>query len=256
MKKKLPSMYHQFKTLAGLDITKEPMEVGPTTHYIMGGIRVHPETQETNVNGLFAAGEVGAGLHGANRLGGNSLSDLIVFGKRAGEHAAKSAISKSDFKNPSKELVQDIIKEVLSPFDDDKTENPYEIHRDLQEIMGEYVGIIRSEEKLKEGLVKIRELEKRTEKSGCDGDRKYNPGWHEVLDLKRMITSSILFAEAALARKESRGAHTRDDYPNSEKDLTKTLYVLSRGDDGGIEVKEEFMSEIPAELAELIEVEY
>ncbi len=256
VKKKLPSMYHQFKTLAGLDITKEPMEVGPTTHYIMGGIRVHPETQETNVNGLFAAGEVGAGLHGANRLGGNSLSDLIVFGKRAGEHAAKSAISKSDFKNPSKELVQDIIKEVLSPFDDGKTENPYEIHRDLQEIMGEYVGIIRSEEKLKEGLVKIRELEKRTEKSGCDGDRKYNPGWHEVLDLKRMITSSILFAEAALARKESRGAHTRDDYPNSEKDLTKTLYVLSRGDDGGIEVKEEFMSEIPAELAELIEVEY
>ncbi|MHA2501820.1 MAG: fumarate reductase/succinate dehydrogenase flavoprotein subunit [Candidatus Kariarchaeaceae archaeon] len=257
VKKKLPSMYHQFKTLASLDITKEPMEVGPTTHYIMGGIRVDPETQETNVSGLFAAGEVAAGLHGANRLGGNSLSDLLVFGKRAGEFAAKKAKESSEKASVSTETLKSVIAEILAPFDDARSENPYTIHRELQEIMGEYVGIIRNEIKLDEGLKKLDEFESRTSKAAAGSkERRYNPGWHEVLDLERMIKSSRLFAVAAKKRQESRGAHTRDDFPDTDTSLTQILYVIKKGEDGNPVVTDETMSDVPEDLQNLLEVEY
>jgi len=256
VKKKLPSMYHQFKTLAGLDITQEPMQVGPTTHYIMGGVRVDPETQATSVKGLFAAGEVAGGLHGANRLGGNSLSDLIVFGKRAGEHAAKFAQEASNVPQPGKDTITSIIAEVLAPFEEGREENPYQIHRDLQEMMGENVGIIRDEERLTEGINQLKQFAERVNNAKATGTRQYNPGWHEVLDVQRMIKSSMLFAVAAKARKESRGAHTRDDFPKTNKDLTNVLYIVRKDEDGNPIIVEEDMEPMPDELQELIEVEY
>jgi succinate dehydrogenase / fumarate reductase flavoprotein subunit len=252
IKKKLPSMYHQFKTLANLDITQEPMEVGPTTHYIMGGIRVDPETQSSNISGLYAAGEVAGGLHGANRLGGNSLSDLVVFGKLAGEFAAKYARENQPVQVDEAQL-KTIIGEILAPFDDGRDENPYVIHRELQEVMGEYVGIIRTENKLAEGIKILEKLLDRAAKAGTKGGRRYNPGWHEVLDLKSMIKSSIILAYAAKQRKESRGAHTRDDYPKTEKDLTHVLYIIKKGENGEVLIGEEEMEPMPPELQQIID---
>ena len=254
IKKKLPSMYHQFKTLASLDITTDPMEVGPTTHYIMGGIRVNPETQSTNIEGLYAAGEVSAGLHGANRLGGNSLSDLLVFGKLAGDHATEYTNSQEIIQIQDADIKEGI-KHLLGPFEEDKNENPYEIHKELKLLMGEYVGIIRNEENLNEGIKRLEAMLAKTRKCGASKGRKYNPGWHQALDIENMVISGLLLAHGALARKESRGGHTRTDFPNSEKSLERLLYIQKPGETSTVEVIEEKMSEIPDDLLKIIEEE-
>ncbi len=213
VKKKLPSMYHQFKELADVDITKGPMEVGPTCHYMMGGIRVDAETAESTVPGLFAAGEAAAGLHGSNRLGGNSLSDLLVFGRRAGlaaaQHAQRTATPSID--NAQMEHAE---KELLAPFSNSGTESPYAVHRDLQEVMQNLVGIYRKEEDLKKALIELDKLKVRAAKSSVEGSRLFNPGWHLSFDLKSMLTVSEAVTHSALARMESRGAHSRIDFPN------------------------------------------
>jgi succinate dehydrogenase / fumarate reductase flavoprotein subunit len=253
IKKKLPSMYHQFITLANLDITKDPMEVGPTTHYVMGGIRVDPETQETTVKGMFAAGEVSAGLHGANRLGGNSLSDLVVFGKLAGEFAAEFAKSQSDYLSVPDEVISNSIKELLAPFLPDNQVNPFEIHEELKQVMGTYVGIIRKKDDIEVGLKRLDEIAERAKHVGTQPGRKYNPSWHQALDLQNMITTGRLLAVSALSREESRGGHTRLDYPNSNPDLVNIYYVLKKGPNGEVVVEEEAMTPLPGELQEIIE---
>jgi len=206
-------MYHQFKELADVDITKGPMEVGPTCHYMMGGIRVDAETAESTVPGLFAAGEAAAGLHGSNRLGGNSLSDLLVFGRRAGlaaaQHAQRTATPSID--NAQMEHAE---KELLAPFSNSGTESPYAVHRDLQEVMQNLVGIYRKEEDLKKALIELDKLKVRAAKSSVEGSRLFNPGWHLSFDLKSMLTVSEAVTHSALARMESRGAHSRIDFPN------------------------------------------
>ena len=214
IKRKLPSMYHQFKELAGVDITKEPMEVGPTTHYIMGGVRVDADSQMTSIEGLFAAGECAAGLHGANRLGGNSLSDLLVFGQRAGAYAAKYA-KESTAGKISDEQIKEISAWALSPFEKGShsgSENPFQIQTDLQEEMHKLVGIVRTEAELTEAIQKIKDFGERINKAGCSGNRAYNPGWHTAMELKHMITVAEAIARAALERKESRGGHFREDF--------------------------------------------
>ena len=238
IKKKLPSMYHQFKQLANLDITKEPMEVGPTTHYVMGGVRVDAETQMSTVSGLFAAGEVAAGLHGANRLGGNSLSDLLVFGKRAGEHAAKFAQENGGGKIDGTE-VDALAKAALEPLErDGDGENPYEIQRELQEMMQDKVGIIREDGLMKEAIDDIAKLAERAPKAAAPGNREYNPGWHTALDLKCLLTVSEASARAALERRESRGAQTRNDFPDKDPDDWGRHNLLHRkGNDGSMEVE-------------------
>jgi succinate dehydrogenase / fumarate reductase flavoprotein subunit len=253
IKQKLPSMYHQFKTLAGLDITTDPMEVGPTTHYVMGGLRVDPDTQETNIKGIFAAGEVGAGLHGANRLGGNSLSDLLVFGKLAGEHAAKHAKNSSGEIKIADATLKKVVAETLAPFDEDRTENPYQIHDELKTIMGENVGIIKNEESLKTGLQKLDEMYARAKKAGASPGRKYNPSWHQVLDLENMIVTGKLLATAALARKESRGGHSRTDFPASDPNLVSKNYILRVTETGSIDVTEVDTTPVPEDLLKIIE---
>src|SRR6202035_5613822 len=215
IKKKLPSMYHQFKQLADIDITREPMEVGPTTHYIMGGVRVDAETQMSNVPGLFAAGECAAGINGANRLGGNSLSDLLVFGKRAGEFAAKF-VKENQPGSIDKEKIDAVAREALAPFERSDAENPYAIQKDLQETMQDLVGIVRNETEMREALQRIGKFKSRAEKAAVTGNREYNPGWHTALDLKNLLTVSEAVTRAALERKESRGAQFRDDYPGKD----------------------------------------
>jgi succinate dehydrogenase / fumarate reductase flavoprotein subunit len=213
VKKKLPSMYHQFKELADVDITKGPMEVGPTCHYMMGGIRVDAETAKSSVPGLFAAGEAAAGLHGANRLGGNSLSDLLVFGHRAGlaaaDHAKKISAAAID---PGQ--IEDAAREMLAPFERKEGENPYAIHRDLQETMQNLVGIFRNKEDLIRALEELEKLKERAGRLSVEGSRLFNPGWHLAQDLKAMLTVSEAVTRSALARQESRGAHSRIDYPS------------------------------------------
>ncbi|SVA24192.1 uncharacterized protein METZ01_LOCUS77046 [marine metagenome] len=238
IKKKLPSMYHQFKQLANLDITKEPMEVGPTTHYVMGGVWVDSDTQMSTVPGLFAAGEVGAGLHGANRLGGNSLSDLLVFGKRAGEYAAEFAQENGAGKIDDTE-VDAIAKAALESLErDGDGENPYEIQRELQEMMQDKVGIIREEELMKEAIDGIAQLGERATKAAAPGNREYNPGWHTALDLKCLLTVSEASARAALERQESRGAQTRNDFPDKDPDVWgKHNLLVRKGGDGQMEVE-------------------
>lgn len=251
IKKKLPSMYHQFKVLAELDITKEPMEVFPTTHYVMGGIRVDNETQETNIKGLYAAGEASSGMHGANRLGGNSLSDLLVFGRRAGEAAGESAKTR-EFTAISDSELKEAMDETLAPFSGEATENPYELQQELQSIMEKYVGIIRVEEGMKKGIDELYALQERSKKAKAKGkDRKYNPSWHQALDIKHMITTSILAAYGALQRKESRGAHTRNDFPDTNKDLTNVLFILKKGADGKMSLSEDKYPEMPEDLSRL-----
>jgi succinate dehydrogenase / fumarate reductase flavoprotein subunit len=231
-------MYHQFKQLANLDITKEPMEVGPTTHYVMGGVWVDADTQMSTVPGLFAAGEVGAGLHGANRLGGNSLSDLLVFGKRAGEYAAKFAQENGVGKIDGTE-VDALAKAALEPLErDGDGENPYEIQRELQEMMQDKVGIIREDGLMKEAIDDIAKLGARATKAAACGNREYNPGWHTALDLKCLLTVSEASARAALERQESRGAQTRNDFPDKDPDVWgKHNLLVRKGGDGQMEVE-------------------
>jgi succinate dehydrogenase / fumarate reductase flavoprotein subunit len=255
IKKKLPSMYHQFKELAGIDITKEPMEVGPTTHYVMGGVRVDGETQMSTVPGLFAAGECAAGLHGANRLGGNSLSDLLVFGQLAGEHAARFAKTHGGL-DVSDKLAEDALKEALAPLDgagSASAVNPYEIQNELQLLMQEKVGIIRHEEPLRQAVEKINELKERAKRVRATGNRQYNPGWHTALDLKNLLLSGEAVARSALVRKESRGAHTRDDYPNKEDRFNQLNFITRCSAEGEMEVQEVRIPELPAELQKIIE---
>ncbi len=256
IKRKLPSMYHQFKELADIDITEEPMEVGPTTHYVMGGVRVDAYSQMTNVPGLFAAGECAAGLHGANRLGGNSLSDLLVFGKRAGEYAARFAQE-----NPAGEISRDhtarVARTALEPFDrgvdTDSAENPFEIQQDLQKMMQDQVGIVRNEHDMQAAVEGIGRLRERAERVAASGNREYNPGWHTALDLRNLLTYSEAIARSALARKESRGAHTRLDYPAKDEKLGKLSVVIRKNSDGDLEVSWEPIPDIPEGLQRIID---
>jgi succinate dehydrogenase / fumarate reductase flavoprotein subunit len=253
IKKKLPSMYHQFKELADVDITAAPMEVGPTCHYMMGGVRVHPETQESTVPGLYAAGEAAGGMHGANRLGGNSLSDLIVFGKRAGEYAAKQATSTS-LGQINQDEVERVAAESLRMFGDTPGENPYAVHEELRSVMQSLVGIVRTEEDLTTALTKIAELRGRAAKAKVGGNIQYNPGWHLALDLRNMLDISEAVTRAALERKESRGAHTREDFPDSSPEWAK-VNVIVRQTREGIQVVREPLPEMPAELQQLVKGE-
>ena len=251
VKKKLPSMYHQFRELADVDITKEPMEVGPTCHYMMGGIRVEAETAESKVPGLFAVGEAAAGLHGANRLGGNSLSDLLVFGRRAGLSAAEHAKQVSP---PSVDdaRVEEATWEMLAPFERSDGDSPYDLHRDLQENMQNYVGIFRSEEDLKRGLDEIQKLKQRTAHVHVDGSRLFNPGWHLARDLKAMLTVSEAVALSALERKESRGAHSRIDYPNYDEQWSKLNNIVSRDGDR-MNLSHVPIAEMPSDLRAILD---
>ena len=256
IKRKLPSMYHQFKELADIDITEEPMEVGPTTHYVMGGVRVDADSQMTNVPGLFAAGECAAGLHGANRLGGNSLSDLLVFGKRAGEYAARFAQENSAGEIPPDHTAR-VARTALEPFDrgvdTDSAENPFEIQQDLQKMMQDQVGIVRNEQDMQAAVEGIGRLRERAERVGVSGNRDYNPGWHTALDLRNLLTYSEAIARSALARKESRGAHTRLDYPDKDEGLGKLSVVIRKSSDGDLEVSWEPIPDIPEELQRIID---
>jgi succinate dehydrogenase / fumarate reductase flavoprotein subunit len=251
VKRKLPSMYHQFRELADVDITKEPMEVGPTCHYMMGGIRVSAETAESTVPGLFAAGEAAAGLHGANRLGGNSLSDLLVFGRRAGLAAADHA---KDLRHGAIDEVEveEAAKDMLAPFVRLEGESPYDIHRDLQQTMQDYVGIFRHEDDLQKGLDELRKLKERVRHVRVEGSRLFNPGWHLARDLKSMLTVSEAVALSAFARKESRGAHSRIDYPNYDEAWGQQNNILVRDGDE-MRLTQTPILEMPDELKSLIE---
>jgi succinate dehydrogenase / fumarate reductase flavoprotein subunit len=252
IKRKLPSMYHQFKQLADIDITEEAMEVGPTTHYIMGGVRVDPDTQMTHLPGLFAAGECAAGINGANRLGGNSLSDLLVFGKRAGEFAAKFA-KENQHGRIDKEKVDVVAGEVLAPFERSDGENPYQVQNDLQDTMQDLVGIVRNENDMSEALGKINNFKARSEKTGVTGNREYNPGWHAALDLKNLLTASEAITRAALERKESRGAQFREDYPDKDERFSKVNTIVSKSPDGSMQIRMEPLPEMPEYLRQIIE---
>ncbi len=252
IKKKLPSMYHQFTQLAGIDITQETMEVGPTTHYIMGGIRVDPETQMSTVPGLFAAGECGTGLHGANRLGGNSLSDLLVFGKRAGEHAAQYA-AQNGGGQVNADQIEETVSDALAPFERQSNgEWPYAIQESLTETMQDLVGIVRRQEELERAIGEIDKLKVRARAVGVPGNREYNSGWHTALDLKNLLIVSEAIARAAELRKESRGAHFREDYPQKDAAHATVNIVIQKAGDGSMEVRQEPVPEIPAELQQII----
>jgi len=253
IKRKLPSMYHQFKQLADLDITKEPMEVGPTTHYMMGGIRVDGDSQMSNVPGLFAAGEAAAGLHGANRLGGNSLSDLVVFGRRAGRFAAAFANANGPVTIDESKL-QATVTAALVPFDRGLTgENPYQIQYELQETMQDLVGIVRVESEMQQALDAIEQLRARSERAGIAGNREYNNGWHTTIDLGNMMVVSEAITRAAVLRKESRGAQFREDFPGKDPEWGKYNIVISRGADDDMQVERRALTPIPDELMKVIE---
>ena len=249
VKRKLPGMYHQFRELADVDITQGPMEVGPTCHYMMGGVRVDAETAATTVPGLFAAGEVAAGLHGANRLGGNSLSDLLVFGRRAGLAAAGRRTEAPG--SPAPGQVESAAKEMLEYFERPDGESPYAIHRDLEQTMQDLVGIFRNEEDLALGLRKIAELAGRASRARVEGSRLFNPGWHLARDLKSMLTVSEAVTRSAIARRESRGAHSRTDHPKTDPEWGRRNLVVRRGA-GGMEVAERPVPQPPAELQALL----
>jgi len=252
IKKKLPSMYHQFKELADVDITTDPMEVGPTCHYMMGGVRVDSETQQSTVPGLYAAGEVSGGMHGSNRLGGNSLSDLLVFGKRAGEFAARHAQETATLGTINEDDVQRYAEESLKPFDASGDENPYALHEELRSVMQHLVGIVRTEEDLQAALDKLAEFRERAAKVRVGGNIQFNPGWHLALDLKNMLDISESVTRAALQRTESRGAHTREDHPGSDNEWGKVNCIV-RQRDGNIQVEREPLPQVPDELKELLE---
>jgi succinate dehydrogenase / fumarate reductase flavoprotein subunit len=251
VKQKLPSMYHQFKELADVDITKGPMEVGPTCHYMMGGIRVEAETAATSLSGLFAAGEAAAGLHGANRLGGNSLSDLVVFGRRAGLAAAAFAAKTSAGALDPAQIAESE-RGMLAPFERGEGENPYTVHRDLQKVMQELVGIFRTEEDLATALAELEKLKQRATRVRVEGSRLFNPGWHLTRDLKSMLTVSEAVARSALARKESRGAHSRIDYPNADEQVWGKQHNVITRDGNQMKLQQIPVDEIPQELKELL----
>lgn len=237
IKRKLPSMYHQFKELAGVDITSEPMEVGPTTHYIMGGIRVDADTQMTSVPGLFAAGECAAGLHGANRLGGNSLSDLLVFGKRAGEHAAAYA-KQNAAAMVDRAQVEAYTHWALEPFSRPRSKsNPFEIQSKLQDFMQDLVGIVRTGAELEQALEKIKELSAEAANVSCEGNRAYNPGWHTAIELTHMLTVAEAITRSALHRRESRGGHFREDFPEKSEEFGNINIMIARNNNGEMDVK-------------------
>ena len=253
IKRKLPSMYHQFMVLADLDITKEAMEVGPTMHYIMGGIRVDADTQESTVPGLFAAGECAAGINGANRLGGNSLSDLIVFGKLAGEYAAQFAR-----KNRAVKLddgaVDRAMKASLAPFDRGSSgENPYKLQSELQETMQNLVGIVRTESEMQQAVKKLAAFNERAARVGIDGHREYNSGWHTCIDVRNLLDCSELIARSALERRESRGGHFREDFPDKQAEFGTFNLATRRQADGSIKVTRVPLPDMPAELKQIIE---
>jgi succinate dehydrogenase / fumarate reductase, flavoprotein subunit len=253
IKRKLPSMYHQFKQLADLDITQEPMEVGPTTHYMMGGIRVDGDSQMSTVPGLFAAGEVAAGLHGANRLGGNSLSDLLVFGRRAGRFAVEFAKANAAT-TIDEEQLQATSVAALAPFERGSSgENPYQIQYDLQDTMQELVGIVRTENEMQQALDAIARFGARAECMGVVGNREYNNGWHTAMDVPNMISVSEAVTRAALLRKESRGAQFREDFPGKDAEWGKYNIVVRRGADGAMQVEKRALSAMPEELKAVIE---
>jgi succinate dehydrogenase / fumarate reductase flavoprotein subunit len=258
IQKRLPSMYHQFMELADVDITKEPMEIGPTCHYVMGGVEVDPDSAQSTITGLYAAGEVAGGMHGANRLGGNSLSDLLVFGRRAGQYAAdyarglgasRPAVAEAD--------VEAAAKTALAPFDSEGGDNAYTIHQELQGVMQDLVGIIRRESEIEQALKSIAELRARVEQVTVEGHRQYNPGWHLALDLRNMLLVSESVARAALERKESRGGHTRDDYPMTDYDYWgKRNVIVELDDDRQVSVRQQPLPEPPPELAALLEEQH
>ena len=255
IKKKLPSMYDQFMKLADIDITKAAMEVGPTTHYIMGGVRVDAETQASTVPGLFAAGECAAGLHGANRLGGNSLSDLLVFGERAGAHAARFAKDHRTARIDQAQ-VDEAARRTLAPFERKAGSDgagPYRIQHELQEMMQELVGIVRREEEMRRSLEELTKLRERASRLHVDGNRAYNPGWHTALDLSALLTVSEAVARSALERRESRGAHFRDDMPKPDSAFAKVNVVVKKGSGGEMRVERRPIPEMPAELKQIIE---
>jgi succinate dehydrogenase / fumarate reductase flavoprotein subunit len=254
IKKKLPSMYHQFKELAGIDITKEAMEVGPTTHYVMGGIRVDGETQMSTVPGLFAAGECAGGLHGANRLGGNSLSDLLVFGKLAGEHAAKYA-RQSGPPQLAPSAVAEALSAALRPLDDgnDKQAGPYQIQYELQELMQTNVGIVRNEDEMQAAIAQLELLKSRATRVGAVGNREYNPGWHTALDLANLLTVSEAVVRCAALRRESRGAHFREDFPEKQSAFGQVNTVVRKGSDGKMRVVQEPIPPLREDLKRIIE---
>jgi succinate dehydrogenase / fumarate reductase flavoprotein subunit len=253
IKRKLPSMYHQFKELADLDITKESMEVGPTTHYIMGGIRVDADTQMSTIPGLFAAGECASGINGANRLGGNSLSDLIVFGKLAGEYATQWA-RQNGATRVDDGAVQQGIKEVLTPFEiGDDGENPYKVQADLQDTMQSLVGIVRQESEMKEAIVRIGQLNERGSRVGVSGHREYHAGWHTAIDLRNLLTVSEAIARSAIERKESRGGHFREDYPQKVDEFGTFNIMVKPGSGGAMQVSRVPIPAMPDYLKEVIE---
>jgi succinate dehydrogenase / fumarate reductase flavoprotein subunit len=226
--RKLPSMYHQFLELAGVDITKEPMEIGPTCHYVMGGVEVDPDTAASSVPGLFAAGEVSGGMHGSNRLGGNSLSDLLVFGKRAGDGAADYLDSLGSSRpSVSSADLSAAVEEALAPFSRSEGENPYTVHHELQQTMNDLVGLIRRESEVKTALGELEKFKERAARVAVPGERAYNPGWHYSLDLRNMLLVADCVAMAALERQESRGGHTREDYPEMSPEWRKVNLILT-----------------------------
>ena len=255
IKRKLPSMYHQFMQLANLDITKEPMEIGPTTHYAMGGIRVNAESQATNIPGLFAAGECAAGLHGANRLGGNSLSDLIVFGQRAGEYAAKYAKENPNISVSDTEI-EGAYREAVAPFEraaGGTTEGPYQVQYDLQNMMQKNVGIVRLQNEMEEALAGISQFKVRAAKVAVQGHCEYNPGWHTAIDLRHLLTVSEAITMCALERKESRGGHFREDFPDKDPAAAKYNNVVSKAADGSMKLRREAILPLREDLKQVIE---
>jgi len=252
IKKKLPSMYHQFKKLADIDITKEPMEIGPTTHYMMGGVRVDADTQMSTVAGLFAAGECGAGLHGANRLGGNSLSDLLVFGKRAGEYAAKFAKENSVGSIDEKQI-DEAANWALGFFERDKGDSPFDVQFGLQDMMQQLVGIVRNETEMVRAVEYLQMMRKRAVNVRVTGNREYNAGWHTAMDLNNLLTVSEAVTMAALERKESRGAHFREDYPQKDEKNGKFNLVIFKGENGQMQIRKESLPEVREDLKKIIE---
>ncbi|GLW29657.1 fumarate reductase/succinate dehydrogenase flavoprotein subunit [Actinoplanes regularis] len=253
--KRLPSMHHQFKELADVDITKEPMEVGPTCHYVMGGVEVDPDSGAAfgSVQGLFAAGEVSGGMHGSNRLGGNSLSDLLVFGKRAGEHAAAYVETLAKRPTPSRVDLAAATEVALAPLVRGEGENPYRLQQDLQAVMGDLVGIIRREGELSDALKRLHELRVRVANVAVGGDRRYNPGWHLALDLRNMLIVSECTAKAALEREESRGGHTREDFPKMSAEWRRINLVCSLDEAGEVHLERKPVPTLRPELLDLFE---
>ena len=255
IKKRLPSMWHQFKELADVDITKQPMEVGPTCHYVMGGIQVDPDTgAATGVTGLFAAGEVAGGMHGSNRLGGNSLSDLLVFGRRAGVGASAYVKSLSAKPKVSEQVIEKALNSALAPFNGNSGENPYTVHQELQQVMNDLVGIIRDGSEMREAITKLEGLKKRAKNVTVQGERQFNPGWHLSLDLENMLLVSESIAKSALVREESRGGHTRNDFPTMDKNW-RAKHVINSWNGSSVETKIESIPPMPKELAGLFDKE-